>query len=258
MEVFSYFAAFQTCFCADKFDLAVISYIKSLSALDFVYHKTHSISTLSYNQSILMHCFKFLMFVALHATQILTLPSPVKLASINGTIDTADIDLGPEYPVPGLINLYWQPTVISPLTSIDTFLVLEVLRNFCYQIRSNLPKTKVLNKIRFAVTRGEVVVRVAPSEIGPGIIQRQDPNFTITNGELQEWIKDISNRVSRQHASFTPAIVFRLFEKDTPERRSRGTVAIGSITTDPPPALEYPLTDLEQKLEMDSDEDFTS
>ena len=184
-----------------------------------------------------MHGFQFPILVALHITQIFALPSLANLASTNASHDSVDIGSESEYRVPGLTNLYWQPTVISPPIQLKTIDVLHVLTRFQNRVLQHLPQEKALNKFRFAHIEG-VMIRVAPSEVGPGLVQRQDPHFIITNHEMLKWMKNMRDTIVAQHTSFTPAVTFRLFEKDTPERRSRGTVAIGSITANPPPGLE--------------------
>ena len=90
---------------------------------------------------------------------------------------------------------------------------------------------------------------IRPTDVGPEPDKRHDSTWFITNDVAAEMIQDLQLLIERQHSPIINSLIFYVFEKDTPERQSRGTVAFGRLTTDPPPPM-LDLSDLSNVIEM--------
>ncbi|KAG8531910.1 uncharacterized protein KY384_003546 [Bacidia gigantensis] len=140
----------------------------------------------------------------------------------------------PEFPVIGETNLFWTICVAIPVTPLSSRTVATILDELIYNIRRYLPPDGSLNRYRYRHSRNkDVEVGIGPSQIGTGPHQRTDPGWVIPNRLARTIMSQLRDYVRMQFSDQIYALHIFVYEKNTPAKRSRGTVAGANVELRP-------------------------
>ena len=154
-------------------------------------------------------------------------PHSLNLTSDGPTCDITHANL-PEFQVDGQANLFWTFCITLPITPLPTREVAALIADLINQFHAYLPSRFELNKYRYRHSR-RMEIGIGPSVIGDGPHERRDARWMITNAVAVKVLSQLGRLVQMQMEAHVFGLEVYVYEKDTLDRRSRGTVAYATL-----------------------------